>query len=219
MEYEKSLLATWRLYNSKIKNEFKKYWIKYLLKGKYDDKLFLKIFVAPRETFIMHCDENNLNYSSVAGTILEWTLFNFLQTGIEALGKDSIAETINRHQIPYIWKSHGNSKINIDLVIKNINTKKIYYAFEMKTNFEDGFEKYREEEKMVYHHRKKLFKCFKYFYISLSKPPANIFKKHKRDLRTLERRNELFIMNNDYNKKTGVKCFLKTIVEDLKLIV
>lgn len=156
---------------------------------------------------------------SVAGTILEWTFFQFIKTGLIKLNKDKIAVVENGFQIPFIWKEKGNKKLNIDIVIKSKKSTKLFYAFELKTNFEDGFSKYRKEERMLYHQRRKTFPYFKYYYISLNKITQKFLKIHQRDINTLIRRKELYIINHEKNnEETSITSFLKNIVNDLKNI-
>lgn len=80
------------------------------------------------------------------------------------------------------------------MVIK-IRTMKFCYAFEIKTNFEDEFDKFTKEEKLIYHHRKKVFKNFKYYYLSLNLP-SNKFKKELKDsIKTLIDHKEIYVLN------------------------
>jgi hypothetical protein len=200
-------------YNRVINNAFKEYWDESIKKNRFDEKTFSKLFRTPRNSFKDLCREKGLNYASFAGTILEWTLYHFLNAGLSAYRKTRIAEVHNRYKIRYKWKK-GNKKVKLvtlDVVIKSKKSKKIYYAFEVKTNFEDGFEKYRTEERIIYHHRRKTFKDFRYYYLSLFVPPESMANKHKRDLNTLQRRKELYIINVDRNNYPGAEDFLESI--------
>ena len=198
-----------------IQNEAKNYWIKYILNNKYNEEEFKKFFVSPRNTFIKYCKENFLNCSSIAGTILEWTFTQFLIAGVDLLKKDTIVDVINGHQIPFKWKTSKNKKLNLDIVIKNKKTSKLYYAFEIKTAFEDNFSKYREEEKIIYHQREKAFPNFKYYYISIDKIPKILIEKNKRDIATLINRKELYLIDSFYSKETSIEMLLKNIVTDI----
>lgn len=214
---ENELEQNLKEYHDIIEKAFLNYWRVYLINGKYEGNKFLNLLNAPRAVFIAFCEENKLNYASVAGTILEWTIFHFLKAGLSVTEKDKIACVINPYRIPFRWKKKGNKYKYLDIAIKSIRTKKLYYAFEVKTNFEDGFRNFRNEEKLIYHHRQKNFKHFKYYYLSLIPPPKNIQKKFKRDIDTLIRRNELYILveNNDF---PGREEFLKSIVESIRNI-
>lgn len=132
--------------------------------------------------------------------------------------KDKTACVINRHPISFKWKKKGNKQVNLDIAIKNIKTKKLYYAVEVKTNFEDGFEKFRNEEKIIYHHRQKNFKHFRYYYLSLSLPPRSFHEKFKSDINTLIKREELYILSEDSKNFPGVGKFLESIVESVAKI-
>ena len=202
-------------YHNIIEKAFSNYWRVYLINGKYESNKFLNLLSTPRDVFIKFCRENKLNYSSVAGIILEWTISHFLKAGLSVTEKDKIACVINRHPITFRWKEKGNKQVNLDIVIKSIKTKKLYYAVEVKTNFEDGFKKFRNEEKVIYHNRQKSFKHFKYYYLSLSLPPRNLQEKSKSDINTLIRRKELYILNENNGDFPGVEKFLKSIVESI----
>jgi hypothetical protein len=215
---ENKLKANLMEYHDIIKKAFLNYWRVYLINGKYESNKFLNLLSAPRDIFIKFCRENKLNYSSVAGIVLEWTVFHFLKAGLSVNEKDKIACVINRYSIPFRWKGKGNKQVNLDIVIKSIKTKKLYYAVEVKTNFEDGFEKFRDEEKSIYHHRQKNFKHFKYYYLSLSLPPRSLRGKFKSDINTLIRRKELYILNENNRDFPGVEKLLKSIVDSISNI-
>uniref|UniRef100_A0A7V0Z6A2 Restriction endonuclease n=1 Tax=candidate division WOR-3 bacterium TaxID=2052148 RepID=A0A7V0Z6A2_UNCW3 len=215
---ENNLKTCHERYHSIIEEAFSEYWRKYLIKGEYNSGEFLTLLSTPRDVFIEFCRENQLNYSSVAGTILEWTIFHFIKAGLSATEKDKTASVVNRYTIPFKWKTKGNKQVRIDIVIKSNKTKKQYYAFEAKTNFEDGFKKFREEEKLIYHHRRKNFKHFKYYYLSLNLPPQEFEKKFKRDIKRLIGRKELYILNKHSGNFPGIDAFLKSIVASISNI-
>ncbi len=73
---------------------------------------------------------------------------HYLMTG--QLAKGTLACVVNRHQISYKWKGSGTKKLNLDVVTKGRQLTKLYYAFEIKTNFEDGSKKYQAEETRLY---------------------------------------------------------------------
>jgi hypothetical protein len=198
-------------YHQLIRNIFNSYWKLYKAGEKPNEENLLNLFYTPRQSFIKFCKSNNLNYSSVAGTIQEWTLFHFLNAGLSFYKKDSIAQVINRFQIPFKWKKKGNKKINLDVVINNNRTNIIYYAFEIKTNFEDGFYKYLSEENIIYHLRQRTYPYFKYYYISLTKPTKSIERKYKRKVNTLIKRKELYVLNKNRCIYPGIKEFIKSI--------
>ena len=201
-----------------IQNEAKNYWIKYILKNNYDEEEFKHYLISPRDTFIKYCKDNFLSYSSIAGTILEWTFTQFLIAGVDILKKDSIVDVINSHQIPFRWKTSSIKKLNLDIVIKNKKTSKLYYAYEIKTNFEDNFNKYRNEEKIIYHHRTKAFPNFKYYYISINKIPKTLIKEKRKDISVLIKRKELYLIDSFYLNETSINLLLKNIVEDINKI-
>ena len=211
------LNANLQEYYDIIERAFLNYWRVNLINKKYDSNEFLDLLSTPRKAFIKFCKENKLNYSSVGGTILEWTIFHFLKAGLSVTGKDKIACVINRYKIPFKWEieGHKHKQVYLDVVIKNIKTKKLYYAIEVKTNFEDGFKKFRDEEKLIYHHRQKNFKHFKYYYLSLNLPPKSLQENFKSDITTLIRRKELYILNKNNKNFPGVEEFLKSILESI----
>jgi hypothetical protein len=201
-----------------IFNAFKSYLEGINGRGLYDEGAFLELLNAPRRSFLAFCKERSLNPSSMGGTIFEWTLNHFLAASLALSLKDEIACVANRQQISYKWKSAGTTKLNLDIVIRNKKSKKLYYAFELKTNFEDGFRKYREEETVLYHHRRKVFPYFRYFYLSLTSPPPAIIAKYKRDLNTLEKRDELYVLNEKEKRYPGVSEFLQTVSSGIQKI-
>ena len=212
------LKASLTEYHKIVEKAFLNYWRDYLINGNYEVDKFLDLLYTPRDAFRGFCEENNLNYSSMAGIILEWTVFHFLKSGLSVTEKDKIARVINRHSISFKWKEKGHKQVNLDIVIKSIKTSKLYYAFEVKTNFEDGFKKFRGEEKVIYHQRQKNFRHFKYYYLSLNLPPKSIQKRFKRDINTLIRRKELYILNENNREFPGVKEFLEAIIESISNI-
>jgi len=202
------LKASLTEYHNIIEKAFLNYWRVYLINGNYEVNKFLDLLSAPADIFIEFCKENKLNYSSMAGIILEWTVFHFLKSGLSVTEKNKIACVINRYPIPFRWKEKGNRQVNLDIAIKSIKTTKLYYAFEVKKNFDDGFKKFRDEEKLIYHHRQKNFRHFKYYYLSLGLPPKSIQKRFKGDINTLIRRKELYILNENNGEFPGVEEFL-----------
>lgn len=187
-------------------------------RGLHDEGTFLELLNAPRGSFLAFCKERNLNPSSMGGTIIEWTLYHFLDASLALSSKNEIACVANRHQISYKWKSAGTKKLNLDVAIKSKQSNKLFYAFELKTNFEDGFRKYRAEETALYHHRRKVFPYFRYFYLSLTSPPPTIIAKYKRDLNTLEKRGELYVLNKNEKRYPGVREFLHAVSSEIQRI-
>ncbi len=186
---------------------------------KKSNQAILDLFYLPRDSFFEFCKDNNLNYGSIAGIIQEWALFHLIKTGVERYSTKKDVEVLNGWPIPFKWKTKGHSKVNLDVVIKNKNSTKLYFAFEMKTNFEDGFPKYLREEASLFHHRQKTFSPFRYFYISLTPPTTKIRVNHKQKLNTLQRRKELYILSKEDTKGyPGPIDFLQNLEKLLKEI-
>ncbi|MEW6557863.1 MAG: hypothetical protein AB1349_11000 [Elusimicrobiota bacterium] len=89
MVVKNALMKNLEEYHKIISGVFYKYWKLYLLVNNYDADKFLSLFYSPRETFFKFCKNNNINYSSIAGTIQEWTLYHFLRSGLKAVSKEN----------------------------------------------------------------------------------------------------------------------------------
>jgi len=205
-------------YHLTMRNASSTYWKKFHDNKTHNENAFYELFCIPSETFKDFHAKRGLNPSSFSGIILEWALFYFLDEGLLEHSKTDVSCVANRHQIDFPWKKKGPKKVNLDLVIKNKKTKKIYYAFEVKTTFEKGFEKYLAEKKEICHHRSKVFPNFKYYYLSIDAPQPATKNKHKRDLKTLCKRKELYIINKSSTGYPGVKEFLELISDAIQKI-
>ena len=208
----------WEKYIDEIRKNFKFYWKKNILTGDLNEEKFKELFISPRDVFIDFCKNNLLNYGSFAGIIMEWTFTQFLIAGLDILKKSDLAYVENNFQIPYKWKTSNVKKLNLDIVIKSKKTSKLFYAYEIKSNFEDGFDKFLAEEKIIYHHRSKVFPQFKYYYISLNKIPKITLETYKKKIDLLVKRNELYIVNSPFTKDVSIIAFLENIVNDIKCI-
>ncbi|MEI6090600.1 MAG: hypothetical protein WCR42_09130 [bacterium] len=230
MRENNQLECYFSMFHNDIYNSFKVFWANYKVNKNNEDE-FVKNFYAPREVLIQYCNHNKMNSGSFGGILQEWTFKHFIQAGVDAFGLKDSVEVINGHQINFKWKEKGTTKLNIDIVIKSKKSTKLYCAFEIKTNFEDGFKKFRKEEKMIYHHRTKGYTHFKYYYISLSKPTPILCKDNLKDICTLIKRNELFVIlkdkisskaHKDFYQENyqniGVESMLKNIYEGLEHI-
>lgn len=196
-------------YHKIMEKQFQEVWKNEIAGKANNEEELRRIFVASRKTLKQYGEKYDLDYGSIAGKFLEWTLFHLVSTGARALKKNSTVQVINGYQIPFKWKE-GTSKLNLDLVIKSRKSTKIFYAFEMKTNFDDGFQKYREEEGMIYHHRQKTFSDFKYFYICVNGPKSNTFERFRNDINTLRNRGEIYCLEKDKGLPGGQE-FVKAI--------
>lgn len=144
-------------------------------------RLFLQSICVPRTVFIRHLESKSLNTSSVGGAILEWTVYHIINSMIEAEGIKNVAVD-NKYELPFKWKKKGHPKVNVDIAVgerrpKSDKFKKLLYLVEVKTNFEDGFLTYFDQQRIIYHHRRKVHPDFRYHYLAFSEPLKNMPKK------------------------------------------
>lgn len=69
-------------YHNLIKEAFLKDWDSYIIKEDYRNSNFSDILYVSRDYFLNFYKKNKINYSTIAGTIQEWVIFNFLKTGL-----------------------------------------------------------------------------------------------------------------------------------------
>jgi hypothetical protein len=140
-------------------------------------------------------DEKIMHIGSFGGILLEWTIYYLIDASIKTENKSDSIQVINGYPIPF-KKGEKNRKesTNIDIAVKKKSSSKLLYCIEVKTNFEDGFEKYFKEQQTIYHHRTKIIKNFKYHYFSITLRPKKFFSDSalKKKTYLLEKRNELW---------------------------
>lgn len=218
--FEKKLKENFHDFHRIIRENFARIWKSEISGKKIDEKVLRAAFSVPNAILLCYWKKFGLYPGSAGGTYLEWTFFHFLSEGIKALKKESVAVVKNRHQIPFPWKKRKKGKrksqLNLDLAIKPRGEKstKLFYAFELKTNLDDNFKKYREEEKLVFHHRQKSFRRFKYYFVCLNPQGENSFRT---DINTLKRRGEIFCLNKSTGIP-GVKELVATVRRDIQKI-
>lgn len=163
--------------------------------------LFLSNFKNAKENFRTFCKDNDLNGGTFWGILLEWTFFYIIKWAILFFWKEDKFVVKNNYSLPFKWKKKGNSKVNIDVVLKDAKTTKLFYCLELKTNFEDWFDKYYREQTEIFHHRLKAYAKFKYHYIALSSIPASVRNNSSRKLETLKKRWQLWLFPNNWGDK------------------
>jgi hypothetical protein len=186
-------------------------------------KLFLQLINLPIEAFrdVLRKDEKDLNYGSVAGIIREWLFYYIIDAAINEEKLKEKIKVFNNYSLPYKWKpkkgQHKSVQLDIAVgIMKKSNPKKlrrVFYCLEIKTNFDDGFEKYYEYEHMLYHQRTKANPDFRYHYIYFYSPPRKINNK----IKILKTRKELwyFPPNGGDDSIEEAKEFLCMIYEPL----
>lgn len=196
-------------YHNIIETYFLEDWELNISKENYQNSLFIDALFSARDGFLQFCKDKKINYATMAGTLQEWVIFHFLNSGLKVCKKDNKACVVNRYKIPFESKKKGNKYVNLDIVIKDMEIEKIYYAFEVKTNFEDGFKKFISEKNFLYPHRKNVFNNFKYYYLSINHPPKIL--RYSDDIETLLKHEELYILNKKKTELPGPIDFIKSI--------
>ena len=166
-------------------------------------RLFLQSVSIPRAVFIRCLKNKNLNYSTVGGGILEWVIYHVVKAMLEVESIKDV-DVINQYPLPYKWKKEGRPILNIDIAVGEKNPrsdkfKRLLYLIEVKTNFEDGFTSYYDQQKMICHHRTKVQPDFRYHYLAFSNIPPHIKKKYKSELGFVDKRRQLWsfpVLNN-----------------------
>jgi hypothetical protein len=144
-------------------------------------RAFLQSICLPRSVFIRYLESKSLNTSSAGGAILEWTIYHIINSMITVESIKNIGVD-NRYRLPFKWKKKGHPEINVDIAVgvknpKSDKFKRLLYLVEVKTNFEDGFLLYFDQQKIIYHHRRKVQPDFRYHYLAFSEPFLNMSKK------------------------------------------
>ena len=166
-------------------------------------KLFLQSVSIPRAVFIRCLKNKNLNYSTVGGGILEWVIYHVVKAMLEIESIKDV-DVVNQYPLPYKWKKQGRPTLNIDIAVGEKRPgsdkfKRLLYLIEVKTNFEDGFTSYYDQQKMICHHRTKVQPDFRYHYLAFSDIPSHIRKKYSSELDYVDKRRQLWhfpILNN-----------------------
>lgn len=195
-----------------IDREMKSFWDNYAKSLCATDDEVARLLNTPRMAWIDHAKGLGISYGSTGGILFEWCMHSLIKTLITHHDLDPWIEVCNNHQIPYTWNKTGKptskdvndkskSVLNIDLAVvdrKELSsqTPKVYFAVEMKTNFDSGFEKYTIEERALFHHRTKTYKRFRYYYMSCGIPPKSILTKLAQQIQTLQRHNSLYCLED-----------------------
>ena len=166
-------------------------------------KLFLQSVSIPRAVFIRCLKNKNLNYSTVGGGILEWMIYHVIKAMLEIESIKDV-DVVNQYSLPYKWKKQGHHTLNIDIAVGEKRPgadkfKRLLYLIEVKTNFEDGFTSYYDQQKIICHHREKVQRDFRYHYLAFSNIPPHIKKKYKSELGFVDKRRQLWsfpVLNN-----------------------
>ncbi|MFA5010663.1 MAG: hypothetical protein WC644_01805 [Ignavibacteria bacterium] len=159
-------------------------------------KIFLQLIKEYREKYLTFAENNKLNHSSFGGILIEWIFKFALDVCVENLNKSDKIEIINKYQLDCPWKTKGHKKVNIDLLIKVKNSNILLMCAEMKTNFEDGFEKYFVEQENISKIESIKYQKFKYHYISLSRMPPKFSTREelRNKIETLNKNSQLWIL-------------------------
>jgi hypothetical protein len=175
---------------------------------------FLKALLAQHDGIIGIARQKNLHSGSISGIIKEWLFYYLIAAAINH-EKDKNFQAHHNYAIPFRWK--GKKKhptVNADIALVSLKPKRLIYCLEIKTNFEDGFQKYYQEQNLIYHHRIKTYPEFKYHYITFSEPPG-IIRKFLRQVNTLKRRSELWIFPFDKIRSDELRGKLALQAEEL----
>jgi hypothetical protein len=159
-------------------------------------RFLLGTICLPRSVHMDFIKKGDMNTGSVGGIVIEWTFYHLIDSMLKREGISDI-KVINGYKLPYKWKKEGNKKLNIDIAVgidngKPGKLKRLLYLVELKTNFEDGFIKYCDQQRHIYHHRTRNQPDFKYHYIAFSKIPKYIKEKYDSELRTMSKRKQLW---------------------------
>ena len=157
---------------------------------------FLRTVVLPRSIFLDFLAKKGLNYGSIAGIISEWYFYHMINTVIKAERLKDL-NVYNGYRLPFKWKKKGNKETVIDIAVWLQKPRRLIYCVEVKKNFEDGFSKYYKEQNIIYHHRTKGYKDFKYHYVAFSEIPKYIFNNYKSKIDTLKRRQQLWVFPSE----------------------
>lgn len=159
-------------------------------------KIFLQIIKEYREQYLKFAEVNKLNHSSFGGILIEWIFKFAMDMCVIKNNKSDIIEIENKHKLKCEWKKKGNKSVNIDLAISDKDTKKLLTCLEIKTNFEDGFEKYFEEQEIIREIERKGYNAFKYHYISFTKKPLKFTKRIEliNSIEILEKEKQIWIL-------------------------
>ena len=157
-------------------------------------RLFLQSICLPRSIFIRYLESKSLNTSSVGGAILEWTIYHIINSMIDLESIKNVAVD-NKYTLPFKWKKKGHPEVNIDIAVGERMSgsdrfKRLLYLVEVKTNFEDGFLMYFDQQRIIYHHRRKVQPDFRYHYLAFSNPLHNM---PKNKLSAIRNKNQLWV--------------------------
>ncbi|MEW6687110.1 MAG: hypothetical protein AB1393_13055 [Candidatus Edwardsbacteria bacterium] len=226
VQLSRSLNENTKSYHKMLLNYYKKVYKAYRKDPHLASNYFLRSLNVPRYIFLDFTESNDLNYGSMGGIILEWTFFYLIKGCLCIENKEDVLKVVDRYQIPFTWKDSGTNVLNVDVALKSAKTTKLYLIMEIKTNFEDGFDKYYEEQSQICHHRKKVYKDFKYHYVSLSNRPPRFYTDDslKTKVEKLEKQKQLWEFPiaeidqpDDRMIEKGV-MFLKSIYDPIKSI-
>lgn len=195
-EFKKKITSNIEEYHEVLAQQGKDIYKLYKDNSEDAGRLFLQSISIPRAVFIGHLRDKKLNYGTVGGGILEWMVYHLIKAMIEIESINNV-DVVNQYSLPYKWKKKGHPKLNIDIAVGEKRPgsdkfKRLLYLIEIKTNFEDGFISYYEQQKMICHHREKVQPDFRYHYLAFSDIPAHIRKKHGSELQKLCKRKQLW---------------------------
>lgn len=193
-EFKKELTTNIEDYHKVLARQGRDIYAQYKKDPKAAGRLFLQSICLPRSIFIHYLESKSLNTSSVGGAILEWTIYYIINSMIEMEAIKNVSVD-NKYTLPFKWKKKGHPEVNIDIAVgERIRSadrfKRLLYLIEVKTNFEDGFLTYFDQQRIIYHHRRKVQPDFRYHYLAFSNPLHNMPKKK---LSAIRDKNQLWI--------------------------
>ena len=180
-EFKKELTSNIEDYHRVLAQQGKDIYKQYKIDPEAAGRLFLQSVCLPQSIFIHYLKDKKLNTSTAGGAILEWTIYHIINSMIETEAIKNVGVD-NNYALPFKWKKEGRSKLNIDIAVgerkpKSDKFKRLLYLIEIKTQFEDGFLMYFDQQRIIYHHRRKVQSDFKYHYLAFSSPLHNMPKK------------------------------------------
>ena len=158
--FKKELASNIEDYHKILARQGRDIYKQYKENPKAAGQLFLQSISIPRAVFIGYLKNKNLNYSTVGGGILEWMIYHVIKAMLEMESIKDV-DVVNQYPLPYKWKKQGHHTLNIDIAVGEKRPgsdkfKRLLYLIEVKTNFEDGFTCYYNQQKMICHHRTKV---------------------------------------------------------------
>lgn len=199
------------VFKSEVTEELTNHYTKFEDNNYEGSKLFLQIIKEYREQYLKFAESNKLNHSSFGGILIEWLFKLAMDVCVAKNNKAHIIEIKNKYRLECEWKVKGHKCVNIDLSIKDKINNILLSCLEIKTNFEDGFEKYFEEQTIICQIERNHYREFKYHYISFTEKTFKFKKREEliNNIKILEEQEQIWILpilQNDINDDMINEC-------------